>query len=229
MTTDTEKSKLRENLYQIEIGLAIVLTVGAIVLVVGWLYQLPIERHVLLNGAIELRESRKALMVAILVCACAIIVGVAKLARNRRGQWAIAGTFSLLFGLGIGGVAVWPMAVRNMLVFDPTGVTVTAAPWLGGDTQAKLVYSKIEWLGTTERIYWKRRRHLPTVLSAKEKPSWKREVVYQYWVKEKAANVTTLDLRWAVRGGWNEILRVAQAAGVTVKPVERIEMPRETD
>ena len=229
MTTDIERSKLRENLYQIEIGLAIVLTVGAIVLVVGWLYQLPIEQHVLLNGAIELRESPKALMVAILVCACAIILGIAMLVRNRRGQLAIAGTFSLLFGVGIGGVAVWPMAVRNMLVFDPAGVTVTAPPWLGGVTRAKLVYSEIEWLGTTERIYWKRRRHLRTVLSGKEKPVWDREVVYQYWVKEKAAKVTTLDLGWTVRGGWNEILRVAQAAGVTVKPVERIEMPRETD
>lgn len=149
--------------------------------------------------------------------------------RRRRQLFDLLEAFVVLMCI-VTGFLVWLAVHTSVIRFTPTEVTVSAPAWLGGETYTKLVYSQIDWVGKRERIIWEhdpRRTNIVTRMLG-SKPVWQPKTIEECLVQLRGGAETQMDLRWGVNGACDEILNAAQAAGVTVKPVERIIQPKPT-
>jgi hypothetical protein len=100
---------------------------------------------------------------------------------------------------------------------------------MGGQIHTQLVYSEIEWLRRRETTSWKGDWSPSNYIAAwmtGRKRGWRRVVDNEYLVKQKDQPETQLRLWWPLRNAWNEIVVAVRAAGVTVKPVERVNLPQ---
>ena len=229
MSADAKKSEYTLN--KLEIWLGIIVPILVMLAFAGWAQMQSPDRHILSDGAAEVRENSFAMITGIVLSLSMVTFGVAVLWR-RHWRLAPAGIVSIFIGIMIGALMVSRMAVSGVMMFTATDVTVSAPAWLGGETRAKLVYSQMDCLGTRKRIRWEREWHPVSYVvrwMMAVKPGWRRVVDDEYFVKMKTGEETQVDLGLTVKGAWDEILKAARSAGVTVKPVERIILSKPTD
>lgn len=234
MSADVKKSGLFAFLSKLKIVLEIALgffvpSLVMFVFIVGWARQQPLERRIFSDGTVEVRENSLVLIVMLMLILSVVIFGVAVLWRRRWRRLAPAGIGSLFMGGLYGWLWISLLAGSGVMMFTPAGVTISAPAWLGGETRAKLVYLQIDWLGTRDRIQWKRDRRQERWWMKGAEPAWQRVKIPEYLVKMKGGEETQVDMSRTVKGAWDEILKAARSAGVTVKPVERIILPKPTD
>ena len=123
-----------------------------------------------------------------------VIFGVAVLWRRRWRRLAPAGIGSLFMGGLFGWLWISLLAGSGVMMFTPAGVTISAPAWLGGETRVKIVYSQIDWLGTRDRIQWKRDRRQERWWMKGAEPGWQRVKIPEYLVKMKGGEETQVDM-----------------------------------
>ena len=233
MSADVKKSVLFADLSKLEIVLGIFVPILVMLMFVSWVdEQPPLERRIFSDGTVEVRENLLVQIATMMLSLSMVTFGVAVLSRRHWRRLALAGMISLFIGVLFGGLMVSFTAGNGVMMFTPTGVIISAPAWLGGETRAKLVYSQIDWLGTRERIRWEQDwnpRNYVMEWMIGGKPGWRRVEVDERLVKMKEGEETQVDMSRTVKGAWNEILKAARSAGVTVKPVERIILSKPTD
>lgn len=221
MGADAEKSGKSGIWGKLEIWIGILVSFVILLASAAWEKTQPRYWRILSEGTVELHTNTFVMISWIMLCLFFVVLGFVIIWRRRqRGQqFALVELSIIMFGI-MSGVTAYHMAVSSAIIFTPTEVTVLAPSWLGGESRAKLIYSQIDWLGTRMRIGWKRGLR-----------GWDRTTVSEYLVKKKGGEETQVDLRWEENvaldmpsgiGAWNEILKAARSAGITVKPVERI-------
>lgn len=236
MGTGGQKPRLFSQLSTIEAWLSVFLPVAAFLALVFWTDGQPLRQPLPGEGAIEFRENPQAILVAAVFSIVALIFcGTALLLRRRLERLTLAALITGFIGIVVGGIAAGN-ATKDVVTLTSTGVTVSASPWPGGATKTKLIYAQAEWLRERQTVRWERdwspRRYVMALMTG-EKKGWQRIATDERFIKMRGGEevqITLTGMPFSARHqAWREIITAMQAAGVEIKPIERIVLSQPPD
>lgn len=231
MSAGIKKSGRFSQLSTIEALLSVVVPMAAFVAFVFWMVGQPLKRPVPGEVAIELRESSQVIVAAAVFCIVALAFCGTVLLRRRLEKLTLAALMTGMIGIAVGGIGA-ANAAKSVVTFTPTGVTVSVPPWFGGATQTKLIFAQIAWVRARETVRWERdwvpRRFIMSLMMG-EKTGWQRIATDEYFITMKGGGETEVTLTGLPPGAWREIFTALRAAGVAIKPIERIVLSQPPD
>lgn len=232
MSAGEKKEKWFSQLSTLECLLSVFVPTAAFLAVLIWTGGQPLKLSVPAEGVIELRENSRAIVAAAIFSVLALVFCVAVLILRRRlGKLTLAALMTGFFGISVGGIGAGN-ATKSVVTFAPTGVTISAPTWLGGATQTKLEFAQIEWLRQRETVRWERdwvpRRVIGRLMTG-DKPGWRQVTTDERFIKLRGGEEAEVTLPVLPLGSWHEIFKALHAAGVPIKPIERIVLPQPPD